>query len=176
MKSTIDPKEFENQTFPHRDALLRTAVRMCGGDSDAAEDMVQDTYLKAYLNFHRFKPGTNLRAWLFRILANRVISAIRHQRIAREAPYPEGFEPLDEGPAIESNFDADRIGDELKHALDDLPESYRDVFLHAALDDSTYEEIARKLGLPVGTVMSRLWRARQQLKRMLEGKLEPVLN
>lgn len=176
MKSTIDAREFEDLTFPHRDALLRTATRMCGGDSEAAEDMVQDTYLKAYLNFHRFKPGTNLRAWLFRILSNRVISVIRHQRVAREAPYPEGFEPLDECAAADPNFDADRLGDELKHALDDLPENYREVFLRAALDDSTYEEIARHLGLPVGTVMSRLWRARQQLKRTLEGKHEPTLN
>lgn len=168
MKSKI---EFENLTYPHRDALFRAALKMCGGDGETAEDMVQATYLKAFVNFHRFKPGTNLRAWLFRILSNNVISAFRHKKVAREAPYPEGFEPADAERHVDHALDEEQMSQELKHALAELPESYREVFLLAALDDTTYEEIADRLRLPVGTVMSRLWRARQQLKRTLDLSL-----
>ena len=176
MKSNVDPKDFETLAFPHRDALLRTALRMCGGDNGTAEDMVQDTYLKAYRHFHRFKPGTNLRAWLFRILANSVISALRHRKVVREGPYPAGFDPLDETRKIDPILDVDQVGEELKCALDNLSDDYREVFLLAALDDTTYEEIARRPGLPVGTVMSRLWRARQQLRGFLERRLDPTMN
>lgn len=170
MKPTIDRADFESLTWPHRDALFRTALKMVGGDAETAEDMVQSTYLKAFVNFHRFKPGTNLRAWLFRILSNNVISSFRHKKVAREAPYPEGYEPLDAEPHVDHALDEEQMSQELKHALAELPESYREVFLLAALDDTTYEEIADRLRVPVGTVMSRLWRARQQLKHALETK------
>ena len=117
----------------------------------------------------------NLRAWLFRILSNNVISAFRHRRIAREATYPSGFEPHVSGRQALS-LDFEDVDQELKHALEDLPDSYREVFLLAALDDTTYGEIARRLGLPIGTVMSRLWRARQQLKRSLEVRATAAMN
>lgn len=175
MNTIVDGRQFEALAHPHRDALFRAALKMCGGDAGTAEDMVQSTYLKAFVNFHRFKPGTNLRAWLFRILANNVISAFRHRRIAREAPYPSGFEPrVSTRPVVP--FDFEEVGDDLKHALDGLPENYREVFLLAALDDTTYGEIARRLGVPIGTVMSRLWRARRQLKRSLEMRATAALN
>ena len=109
----------------------------------------------------RFSAGTNLRAWLMRILYNTVMSVYRHRQVAKEGPYPEGFDP-------EEGLPADlEVSDEVLEAVSNLPDDYRKVFLMAALEDSPYQEIAEKLGIPVGTVMSRLWRARQTLQRKL---------
>ena len=152
---------FENLIESHRPALERAALKFCHGDMDLAEDMIQDTFVKAIKNGDRFAAGTNLRAWLMRILYNTVMSAYRHRQVARENPYPTGFDPAEELPA-----DLE-VSDEVFQAVSDLPEDYRKVFLMAALDDSPYQVIAGKLGIPVGTVMSRLWRARQTLQRRL---------
>jgi RNA polymerase sigma factor (sigma-70 family) len=90
-----------------------------------------------------------------------VMSVYRHRQVAKENPYPEGFDP-------EEGLPADlEVSDEVLEAVGNLPEDYRKVFLMAALEDSPYQEIAQKLGIPVGTVMSRLWRARQTLQRKL---------
>ena len=152
---------FETRIQAHQEALLRAALKFCHGDEALAEDMVQDTFIKALRNTDRFAEGTNLRAWLMRILYNNVMSVYRHKQVAKEGPYPEGFDPAQEQPA-----DAE-VSDEVLQAVSDLPEDYRKVFLMAALEDSPYQEIAEKLGIPVGTVMSRLWRARQTLQRKL---------
>jgi RNA polymerase sigma-70 factor (ECF subfamily) len=152
---------FEAMIEAQRPALDRAALKFCHGDFDLAQDMVQDTMLKALRNGQRFTPGTNLRAWLIRILYNTVMSRFRHRQVARENPYPEGFDPeVPEAKDLE-------VSDEVSQALNELPEDYRKVFLMAALEDSPYQEIADKLGIPVGTVMSRLWRARQSLQRRL---------
>jgi RNA polymerase sigma-70 factor (ECF subfamily) len=156
----------ETMIEAHRPALLRAALRFTHGDEALAEDMVQDTLVKALQNQERFAPGTNLRAWLIRILYNNVMSLFRHRQVAREGPYPEGFDP--EG-ARDADFE---VSDEVLSAVSDLPEDYRKVFLMAALEESPYQAIAEKLGIPVGTVMSRLWRARQALQR----RLAPSLN
>jgi RNA polymerase sigma-70 factor (ECF subfamily) len=152
---------FENRIEAHREALLRASLKLCHGDFALAEDMVQETYIKAIKNASRFEEGTNLRAWLMRILFNNVMSVFRHRQVAREGPYPEGFDPAEKSPA-----DVE-VSDEVRRAIGDLPEDYRRVFLMAALEDSPYQVIAEKLGIPVGTVMSRLWRARQALQRRL---------
>ncbi|HYE99718.1 MAG TPA: sigma-70 family RNA polymerase sigma factor, partial [Planctomycetota bacterium] len=146
--------------------LFRAALKMVHGDLALAEDMVQDTYVKALRHADRFEEGTNLRAWLMRILYNNVISMYRHRQVAREGPYPEGFDPAEMSPADME------VSDEVLQAISDLPEDYRKVFLMAALEDSPYQVIADKLKIPVGTVMSRLWRARQTLQR----RLSPALN
>ncbi len=157
---------FENRIETHREPLLRAALKHCHGDYALAEDMVQETFFKAIQNASRFEEGTNLRAWLMRILFNSVMSVFRHRQVAREGPYPSGFDPAQEP-------DRDReVSDEVRRAIGDLPEDYRQVFLMAALDESPYQDIADKLGIPVGTVMSRLWRARQALQR----RLAPALN
>ena len=153
--------KFEALIEAHRAALNRAALKLCHGDAALAEDMVQETYVKALRHADRFAAGTNLQAWLLRILYNTVMSAYRHRQVAREAPYPEGFDPTQEGPP-----DTEVKG-ELLQAVQELPEDYRRVFLMAALDDSPYQVIADKLGIPVGTVMSRLWRARKILQRRL---------
>lgn len=152
---------FEALIETHRPALERAALKFVHGDFDMAQDMVQDTYVKAIKNAGRFSEGTNLRAWLMRILYNTVMSVFRHRQVAKESPYPEGFDP-------EETLPADlEVSDEVLQAVSDLPEDYRRVFLMAALEDSPYQVIADKLGIPVGTVMSRLWRARQTLQRKL---------
>ena len=152
---------FETRIQAHQLALYRAALKFCHGDETMAEDMVQDTFVKALRNAERFAEGTNLRAWLMRILYNTVMSVYRHRQVAKEGPYPEGFDP-------EETETADlEVSDEVFQAVSDLPEDYRKVFLMAALVDSPYQVIAVKLGIPVGTVMSRLWRARQSLKERL---------
>ena len=148
----------------HRDDLHRAALKLCHGDTPLAEDMVQETYCKAIRHARSFAPGTNLRAWLMRILYNSVMSAFRHRQVARENPYPEGFDPVKEGPAGPAVVE---VSDELSRAINALPAEYRKVFLMAALEDFPYQAIADKLGIPVGTVMSRLWRARKSLQRQL---------
>ncbi len=158
---------FENLIEPHRDALQRTALKLCHGDHALAQDMVQETFFKALRSADRFQTGTNLRAWLMRILYNNVMTVYRRRRIAREAPYPEGFDPVSEFPAPAE------VSDEVNQALNELPEDYRLVFLMSAVDESPHREIAETLGIPVGTVMSRLWRARRELRRRLS---EAVLN
>ena len=157
---------FENRIEAHREPLLRAGLKLCHGDYALAEDMVQETFIKAIKNATRFEEGTNLRAWLMRILFNNVMSVFRHRQVAREGPYPEGFDP-----AQVPNADSE-VSDEVLRAIGDLPEDYRKVFLMAALEESPYQTIADKLGIPVGTVMSRLWRARQALQR----RLAPALN
>jgi RNA polymerase sigma-70 factor (ECF subfamily) len=160
---------FETRIQFHQQALFRAALKFCHGDEAMAEDMVQDTFVKALRNSAHFSEGTNLRAWLMRILYNNVMSVYRHRQVAKEGPYPEGFDP-----AMESPVDFE-VSDEVIQAVSDLPEDYRKVFLMAALEDSPYQVIAEKLGIPVGTVMSRLWRARQCLKQRLAAPA-PALN
>lgn len=157
---------FENRLHAHQDALFRAALKMTHGDLARAEDMVQDTYVKALRHADRFQEGTNLRAWLMRILYNNVISMYRHRQVAKEGPMPENFDPAAKG------LDDLEVSDEVLSAIGDLPEDYRKIFLMAALEDSPYQDIADKLKIPVGTVMSRLWRARQTLQR----RLSPALN
>ena len=127
-----------------------------------AEDVVQETYLKALRYADRFTPGTNLRGWLMRILYNNVISVFRHRQVAKEGPYPTGFDPAEEAKV---NLE---VSDEIQQAVGELPTDHRQVFLMAALDESPYSEIARKLGIPMGTVMSRLYSARRHLATALE--------
>lgn len=159
----MDPN-FGTEIESHRATLHRRALRLCGGDTPAAEDMVQETYCKALRHARRFSPGTNLRAWLMRILHNTAMSLHRHRQVAREISFPDGFEPAQQELEDPARLE---IGDELSRALGALPESFRRVFLLAALEDSSYQRIAERLGIPVGTVMSRLWRARKVLQRNL---------
>jgi RNA polymerase sigma-70 factor (ECF subfamily) len=119
---------FEVLIETHRQALERAALKFCHGDFDLAQDMVQDTFVKALKNADRFSAGTNLRAWLMRILYNTVMSVYRHRQVAKEGPYPEGFDP-------EEGMPADlEVSDEVLEAVSNLPDDYRKVFLMAALE------------------------------------------
>lgn len=165
---------FEKEALVHLDALYRTAYRLTGTPEDA-EDLVQETYLKAYRAFHQYRPGTNARAWLYKILRNSF--AGRYERGKREA----GAIPLDDMEAVLGAPDPDLgyspkdydallrrvLEDDVHTALAALPEAYRTVVVLADLEDLAYREIAEVLEAPIGTVMSRLHRGRRALRRHL---------
>jgi RNA polymerase sigma-70 factor (ECF subfamily) len=173
-QSRNTPEEFEAIALEHFDALYNTAVRLTR-NPDEAQDLVQETYFKAYRFFHRFELGTNVKAWLFTILRNTYINSyrkvVRQQRVDFEQVVP-----LHAAPETSSEW-TDRgsveemlrhvVQDDVKRALDELPEEYRMVVLLADLEDFSYKEISAIVGCPVGTVMSRLFRGRRLLRKSL---------
>ena len=169
---------FEAQTLMHFDTLYRVAVSMTR-NSDEARDLVQETYYKAYRFWRRFQPGTHVRAWLLTILKNTYYSA-RRKAMRDAMPYafdtaaaPAGPEislvPEDDDPTAVDDLLRRIVQDEVKQAIDALPESFRLPVMLADLADCSYQEIADRVGCPVGTVMSRLYRGRQLLRKRLQG-------
>ena len=166
------PAEFEDLVRPHVDALYRTALRL-SGDAAAAEDLVQEAFLKAWKNLHRFERGTNFKAWIFTILTNAYINDYR--RASRAPAVLTDFAEVEPAGPVETphlSVDdvarlGDRLGDPAKRALDRVPGEFRLVFLLATLEDMSYKDIAAMLGIPIGTVMSRLFRARTILREEL---------
>ena len=170
--------QFERDAFPLMDQIYRTALGMIK-DPVKAEDLVQDTYLKAWRFYHKYERGTNFRAWLFRILTNTFINEYRRVKrqpgkadfeaiapmvAAQEVSIAETAPFLDIGETYDDLFD-----DRIKDALDSLPEHYRIVALLADVSELSYQEIAELLDCPIGTVMSRLHRARKMLARALKA-------
>lgn len=168
--------DFEAAAMPFVDALYNAAYRMSRNAQDA-EDLVQETYLKAYRYYDKFQEGTNLKAWLFKILKNTFINSYRKkQQVPPSADFSlieESFEsivqeepgkklPDPEAELLEKVLDGD-----VQRALEDLPQDYRMVVLLADLEDFSYKEIAEILEIPVGTVMSRLYRGRRLLEDAL---------
>lgn len=152
-------EEFEAQALTHIDALVRTGVRLCGS-REAAEDAVQETYLQAWKYWRTFQQGTNCRAWLFRILFNVIKKGRLEQRSI----------PLEEAEAANIlRFDASWQLEqgEVLEVFERLAVEHRAVLLLIAVEELSYKEAAFALGVPVGTVMSRLSRARIQLRRLL---------
>lgn len=142
-----------------------------------AEDLLQDVFLRAYRFFHRFERGTNFKAWIFKILTNTYINRYRKQ--AREPLHVE-FDKVDNLCTEASELDSRRhlqgfdervyaglFDDEIKEALSRLPDDFRMVVLLADMEDLSYKEIAEIVGCPIGTVMSRLSRGRNQLQKLL---------
>jgi RNA polymerase sigma-70 factor (ECF subfamily) len=165
--------DFQSAAMPFVDPLYNTALRMTRSPEDA-EDLVQETYFKAYKYYDKFTEGTNLKAWLFRILKNTFINNYRKRQLEPlQNPFddiedafeshisPEGRSRIlnPEDAALENVLDED-----VQAALEALPEDYRMVVLLADLEDFSYQEIAEILEIPVGTVMSRLYRARRKLE------------
>ena len=162
----LDPQEFETAALPHLNDLYRTAYRLIGNKNDA-EDVVQETYLQAWKSFHRFEPGTNCRAWMFKILFHRVCHHRRRWFGARRVTQSEEIseETLAYLPPV-----SDHLTDEdVLSALAKLPATFRDVVLLVDVQEFSYKETAEILGIPAGTVMSRLSRARDILRRDLAG-------
>lgn len=168
-----DQQLFEQAAMPYLDALYNTALRMTRNAQDA-EDLVQETYLKAYRHFDKFQPGTNLKAWLFKIMKNTFINDYRKRQLVPPesdfAEFEESFESElseeatqqiknPEQEALENVLDED-----VQRALDELPADYRMVVLLADVEGFAYREIAEILDIPVGTVMSRLYRGRKKLE------------
>lgn len=170
---------FQTACIPHQAELFGVAMRICR-DPDTAKDLVQETLLRAMVAWDSFQPGSNLRAWLFRILTNAFINGYRkrrrHQRFATERPgdalnalYGRDQDHTDD---LEVTVIGDELSDEVKQALDRLGPEYRDVVERADLRGEKYKDIADALHVPIGTVMSRLFRAR----RVLEGELASFAN
>lgn len=169
-------REFEALAFPHMDSLYSTALRLTRRPPDA-EDLVQEVYLRAYRFFDKFEPGTNFKAWIFKILTNTFINRYRKQ--VRE-PQQTEFEKVEffysapeaerddkyETRYEEKNY-ADLFGDEVSAALAKLSYDFRAVVILCDIEGFSYKEIADIIDVPMGTVMSRLSRARQQLQNYL---------
>ena len=159
---------FNEMATQHLDALYRTALRLSGRPQDA-EDLVQETYLRAWRSLHTYKPGTNPKAWLFRILHNAHIDRYRaSSRTVQTVDELEGQDPafvVHETP--ESLVMAGLMDAEVRQALMEIPEVFRACLILADLEGFSYQEIADILGIPRGTVMSRLFRGRRAMRRAL---------
>jgi RNA polymerase sigma-70 factor, ECF subfamily len=170
-----DRVRFEEEALQLSDQVYQVARRLAGSREEA-EDLVQDTYARAFRAWRSFEPGTNLRAWLFRILTN--LNIDRGRRIQRS---PD-MQPLEENDYFlynkleesggDANVDERRVVERLSQndavvALAELPHDFRDVVLLVDLADFTYSDAAQILDIPIGTVMSRLHRGRRILKRSL---------
>jgi RNA polymerase sigma-70 factor, ECF subfamily len=155
-------ERFETEALPHLRALYGTAYRMTRNAHDA-EDLVQETFLRAYRGFDRYQPGTNIRAWLFTILHRARTDAFR-----RAGRSPQTVAMLDEGPAVPPPQEALASGaEDIERALLALPEVFRLAVVLRDVEDLSYEEIAGVLDIPIGTVMSRIHRGRALLRAAL---------
>ena len=153
-------EEFEAVALPHLNDLFRTARRLLG-EQAAAEDVVQEVYLQAWKSFHRFERGTNCRAWLFTILFN----TVRHYRRKQfRTVAGEGDEDLEEKLQYTPPVPETLMDEEVLAALERVPPDFRAVVLLADVEEFSYKEVAGVLKIPVGTVMSRLSRARKLLR------------
>lgn len=183
--------EFERTALPHVHALNGIALRLTRRP-DEAEDLVQETLLRAYRFFDRYEPGTNIKAWLFKIMRNLFINRYRRrQREAETVDYGGAEASLEtllqrqapKEPAAgtpEGVLLSGAVDEEIERALAGLPDEYRVVLILSAMEDLSYKEIAGALDIPIGTVMSRLHRARRQMQSKLmdyaarRGLLEPA--
>jgi RNA polymerase sigma-70 factor (ECF subfamily) len=168
---------FETEALSFLDALYRTALRMTRSEAEA-EDLVQETYIRAFRFRHQFTPGTNLKAWLFRILTNTFINQYRRKAARPDTTELDDVEesilyrhmrdvsPGSASPDPEAELIDKTLSSEVKDALEALPEKFRTTLL-LDVEGFSYKEIAEVLDIPIGTVMSRLHRGRKFLQKRL---------
>ena len=168
-------RAFETEALPHMDALYRTALRMTKNDSDA-EDLVQEAYTKAYRFWDKFEPGSNCRAWLFKIMTNIFINEYRSKS---RTPVSVNVDDIDDnflyGQLAQGTTDDDpekrffaKVFDaDVKRAIEELPDDFRTVVVLSFIEGFAYQEIAEIADLQLGTVKSRLHRGRKLLQKKL---------
>lgn len=175
----LTAEEFDGQFRPLIEPLYRTAYRMTR-DPVRAEDLVQETALRAFRSYAQYEQGSNFKAWVFRILTNEYINLYR-QRARRpgvvdfadvEPVYEEAAEERQYFTRDEVDTLRERLSDEVSQALDRLPAEFREVLVLAVFEGFAYKEISGILKIPMGTVMSRLYRARQALQKDLRAVAE----
>jgi RNA polymerase sigma-70 factor (ECF subfamily) len=175
-----DRVRFEEEALALSDQVYRVARRLVPSREEA-EDLVQETYARAFRSWRSFTPGTNLRAWLLRILTNLNIDrGRRRQRAPEEQPLEEGdyflynrLEQVDGGRPSDEERVVERLSqDDVVTALSAVPHNFRDVLVLVDIGDFTYQDAAQILDIPVGTVMSRLHRGRRILKRELAEQVQ----
>lgn len=162
---------FEALAIPHLDSLYSFA-RWLTRDHAAAEDLVQQTFLKALKGFTSFSPGTNFRAWIFRILKNTHLSSMTRleRRVTVALESEEDAMLIEADSATPESLLMERFNSEsVWHALEQLPVSYREIIVLCDVEEASYREIAEILSIPIGTVMSRLARARKAARTALSG-------
>jgi RNA polymerase sigma-70 factor (ECF subfamily) len=167
--------DFQQSTLQHIDSLYSTALRLCNNEKDA-EDLVQDTYVKSLRFRDKFQEGTNLKAWLFKILTNTFINKYRRKMRERRFLDESGdiFANTDE-TSLKANdrFDPEReyiskvLAEDLQKAIEDLPADFKMAVILADIEEFSYKEIADMMDCPIGTVMSRIFRGRKLLQKQL---------
>jgi RNA polymerase sigma-70 factor (ECF subfamily) len=178
----LEQNEFAELALPYLDSMYGAALRLTRSPADA-DDLVQDAFLKAYRFYDRFEPGTNLRAWLLRILTNTFINKYRRTTRERKVLDGDDAEPVGDGVmsraamrALTEPEDAamrSLVSQEIQKALDELSEEHRLMIVLADIEELSYKEIADIVGCPIGTVMSRLHRARKHMQgRLVEQAIE----
>lgn len=166
--------EFEAEALPHMDVLYNFALRTTGNEDDA-RDLLQETYLKAYRFWDKYEQGTNIRAWLFRIMKNTYIN--RYRKEVKE-PDKVDYEVVEnfynsiraqsaDPNDLQEKLYGNLLGDEVAKALESLPDDFRTVVILCDIEGLTYEEIAEFVNRPIGTVRSRLHRGRKLLQEKL---------
>ncbi len=178
MAQIAEPRmwDFTTGNLPYREQLYKSALRMTRSVEDA-EDLIQETYLKAYKYYARFSEGTNFKAWLFKIMKNTFINSYRKKKLQPpKVDFDDIQEGLEETLAAKAHASLDdpenwlmavEMDHEVREALLSLPHDYKMVVLLADLEGFAYKEIAEILAVPVGTIMSRLYRGRRMLERAL---------
>jgi RNA polymerase sigma-70 factor (ECF subfamily) len=165
---------FESDALGYLDGLYGTALRLTRNEADA-QDLVQDTYVKAFRNSKQFKPGTNLKAWLFTILHNNFRNRRRdtgRDPVQVDSEQVELSATADPSATPEEQLLRSAMGADLQAALDTLPEAFREAVWLRDVEEFPYAEIAEMLSIPVGTVMSRISRGRRMLYESLAPKTD----
>jgi RNA polymerase sigma-70 factor (ECF subfamily) len=173
-KQTVKETEFLDEAIPHMDSLYSFARRLTSNPDDA-DDLLQDTYLKAYRFWDKYEKGTNIRAWLFRIMKNSFINRYRKETKEPETIdfdeiqdfYTKAKDTVDDNDDLGKKIFSGLLDDDVTRALDSLSPDFKTVVILCDIEGYTYEEIAEFIDTPIGTVRSRLHRGRKLLQSKL---------